>query len=108
MKILSMIAVLSLATACSADAADKMAGDGLGCKDRTIAGRLIDMPDTDPAYIEIWATGMQDLSCRGLGAGNEVEVKDRDEDMTCVLPLEDQALDDGACFWVVNSIAPPQ
>ena len=108
MRILSMIAMVSLATACSAAAADKMAGDGLGCKDRTIAGRLIDMPDTDPAYIEIWATGMQDLSCRGLGAGNEVEVKDRDEDMTCVLPLVGSTVDDGKCLWVVNAIAPPE
>jgi hypothetical protein len=63
-----MVAIVTLVTVGSADAADRMAGDGLGCKDRTIAGRLIDMPDTDPAYIEIWAKGMQDLSCRGQGS----------------------------------------
>ncbi|CAH2406668.1 hypothetical protein MES5069_530059 [Mesorhizobium escarrei] len=55
MRILSMVPIVPLVTVGSADAADRMAGDGLGCKDRTIAGRLIDMPDTDPAYIEIWA-----------------------------------------------------
>ncbi|RWP42492.1 MAG: hypothetical protein E5Y63_17990 [Mesorhizobium sp.] len=108
MRILSTVAIASLVTVGSADAADRMAGDGLGCKDRAIAGRLIDMPDTDPAYIEIWAKGMQDLSCRGLGVGLEVAVKDRDDAMTCVRPLEDQTLDDGACFWVVNRIAPPE
>jgi len=108
LKIVATVALVSLASACTADAADKMVGDGLGCKDRTIAGQLIGMPDTDPVYIEIWANGMQDFSCRGLGASTAVEVKDRDEEMACVLPLDDQTLVDEKCFWVVKEIAPPQ
>jgi hypothetical protein len=48
---------------------DPLAGDGPGCKDKTIAAKLLPLEDYDPAYIEIWAKGMQDQSCRGYSAG---------------------------------------
>lgn len=78
-----------------------MAGSGPGCKDKAIAAKLRGLQNTDPAYIEIWAKGMQDQSCRGYGAGREVTVEDRAEGMACV-----RADDDEACFWVRESMAP--
>jgi hypothetical protein len=100
MKTVLMIAVLSLALT-GAARGDQLAGDGAGCKDKTIAAKLAALDEFDPAYIEIWAKGMQDQSCRGYSAGQEVTVDERGDDMACV-----RAADDEACFWVAESMAP--
>jgi hypothetical protein len=96
----SMVALAASAIAGVA-AAEPMAGDGPGCKDKAIAAKLLLLQDSDPAYIEIWATGMVDGSCRGYSAGVEVTVEDRGAGMACV-----KATDDDACFWVRESMAP--
>ncbi len=96
----AMIVLLPLLSACSAIAAP-MAGDGPGCKDKKVAATLIPLKDTDPAYIEVWAKGMVDRSCRGYPIGEEVTVEDRADDMACV-----RAKDDAVCFWVREGLAP--
>ena len=94
------IAAFSLALT-GAASADQLEGDGPGCKDKAIAAKLITLEDFDPAYIEIWAKGMQDQSCRGYSAGQEVTVDERADGMACV-----RAADDEACFWVRENMAP--
>jgi hypothetical protein len=102
MRLFLTITALSLGLGGAASAAP-MAGDGPGCKDKAIAAKLIGLTDVDPAYIEIWAAGMQDGSCRGYPIGQEVTVEDRADGMACV-----KAADDDACFWVRESMAPKQ
>ena len=94
------IAALSLALTAAARA-DQLAEDGAGCKDKAIAAKLAALEDVDPAYIEIWAKGMQDQSCRGYSVGQQVTVEDRADGMACI-----RAADDEACFWVRESMAP--
>jgi hypothetical protein len=100
MSFFASAAIVALLSACSASAAP-MAGDGPGCKDKAIAATLIPLKDTDPAYIEIWAKGMVDRSCRGYPIGEEVTVEDRADGMACV-----RAKDDAVCFWVREGLAP--
>ena len=98
-----MILLVTLAASAIAGvaAAAPMAGDGPGCKDKATAAKLLPLQDYDPAYIDIWAKGMADGSCRGYSAGVEVTVEDRGDGMACV-----KAADDDACFWVRESMAP--
>ena len=78
-----------------------MRGDGAGCKNKAIAAELVALDDTNPRYIEIWAKGMQDKSCRGFSVGLTVSVDGRTDGMACVKSAED-----AACFWVKESVAP--
>lgn len=96
-RVIALTALASLGAA----AAAPMAGDGAGCRDKAVAAKLIPLEDTNPAYIEIWAKGMRDGSCRGYSAGQEVAVVERADGMACV-----RAADDDVCFWVRESMAP--
>ncbi|MGE0846256.1 MAG: hypothetical protein AB7L41_08295 [Flavobacteriaceae bacterium] len=96
-----LLAALFLVAACSAGAADPMTGDGPGCTDKARAAELAGLDDFDPGFIAIWAEGMQDASCRGYSAGQQVTVDERDEGLACV-----RAEDDEACFWVSGKLAP--
>ena len=78
-----------------------MRGDGAGCTDKAIAAELVALDDTNPRYVEIWAKGMQDQSCRGFSAGLTVTVADRADGMACV-----KSAGDATCFWVKESAAP--
>ena len=101
MKNYLIIAALVMGPACAAHA-EKMTGDGFGCKDKEIAARLIGMSDLDPAYLEIWFTGMKDQSCRGSSIGQEVTVEARGDGLACVRAEDDKE----ACFWVPEAMAP--
>jgi len=92
-------AVLCLALVSHA-AADQLTGDGPGCIDKARGARLAELTDTNAEYISIWATGMQDQSCRGYSAGQEVTVEARDDGLACV-----KAAEDAKCFWVKGSMA---
>ena len=95
------IVALAASSIAGVAAAAPMAGDGPGCKDKATAAKLLPLQDYDPAYIDIWAKGMADGSCRGYSAGVEVTVEDRGDGVACV-----KATDDDACFWVRDSLAP--
>lgn len=95
------IATIVLLFLTTAAAAEPMRGDGPGCTDQALGAKLAALSDTDPEYISIWASGMQDQSCRGYSAGAEVTVEARAEGLACV-----RAADDAACFWVREDIAP--
>ena len=98
---LTLMTMLALAGCSSAAASGKMAGDGAGCTDKAIAMKLAALEEIDPAYITIWAKGMQDDSCRGFSAGLEVTVEGRSDGLACVKSAEDKT-----CFWVKESMAP--
>jgi len=98
---LALTTMLALAGCSSAASSAPMAGDGPGCTDKAVAAKLAATAETDPAYIEIWAKGMQDGSCRGFSAGLDVTVEERADGLACV-----KAADDKACFWVRESMAP--
>lgn len=83
---------------CGAACAEPLAGDVVGCTDKAAATRLLALEDTDAAFVGIWAKGMQDGSCRGYSAGQEVTVDERGDGMACV-----RAADDKACFWVEDA-----
>ncbi|MGE0502725.1 MAG: hypothetical protein AB7I79_18535 [Rhizobiaceae bacterium] len=78
-----------------------MAGDGPACTEKAKAAKLATLTDLDPEYITIWATGMQDGSCRGYSAGQEVTVEKREDGLACV-----RAEDDQTCFWITETKAP--
>ena len=99
MRLRLLLAALILA---GPAAAEPLAGDGPGCKDKALGARLATLTEADPEYISIWAAGMQDLSCRGFSAGTEVTVDERADGIACVRTAEDT---DG-CFWVRESMAP--
>lgn len=80
---------------------EPLKGDGPGCKDRALGAELASIQETDPRYIEIWATGMQDQSCRGFSAGQDVTEDERAEGIACIRTAEDDA-----CFWVRADMAP--
>lgn len=82
-------------------AAEVLIGDGPGCTDKALGARLAELTDTDPEYISIWATGMQDQSCRGFGVGNEVTVDERADGLACIRTAEDDT-----CFWVRADMVP--
>lgn len=99
MKHAIAIAALWLALVSPA-AADQLTGDGPGCTDKALGARLAELTDTDPEYITIWAAGMQDQSCRGYSAGQEVTVEAREDGLACVKTAED-----AKCFWVKGAMA---
>lgn len=98
----SFFVFVSLAMGVPAQA-EPLLGDGPGCTDKVAATRLAELQgkDFDPEYIEIWAKGMQDGSCRGYSAGQDVSVEERSDGLACV-----KAADDTQCFWMPDAKAP--
>lgn len=94
MKLFITSAALLLALAHPV-AAETIVGGGPGCKDKAVGEVLAALTDTDPKYIDTWAKGMQDQSCRGFAAGLTVTVDQRADGLACVRTDEDTE-----CFWV--------
>ena len=78
-------------------------GDAKGCKDKAKALELIaasKSADTSK-FIQLWADGMKDQTCRGFADGLPVKVDHAEGNLACILPGDDPK--NKQCFWIEAS-----
>ena len=86
-------------------AAGMLKGEGAGCQDKLLGTELATLSPEEPRYIEIWAQGMQDMSCRGFGqSSGDVTIENREDGLACIRAGDDDP--NKPCFWVPDKWLP--